>query len=310
MKVLIVAAVAMSACLPRAALAQSAAAGGDMTPEHATYAVTDPAVDVRPGGTPSDGTATVSPFTAVQAMDRLDPLRSSVSVSVATSYITGDFGASTNTSIVSSAAGIRYALSDLRLSASLPWMRIRSNGTIFTGIDGTPIIAAPDAGRRTTHSGLGDLTLGGAYTVTPSQNGPEIEVSGRVKLNTAADSTGLSTGKTDYSAGLQVMQPMGRFVPFASVSYRIFGDPVGLDLKDGVALSAGTSIVAGPDNLVVLSYHFAQAASRLVGDSHELFAGASTNLEGVGLRVTGFATAGLSRGAAGLSIGLGLSKSF
>lgn len=262
-------------------------------------------------GSPSNGTSTVSATSIPQAMERADRADGAVSVSLGALYAGGDFGSDADTDIQSYALGARFRRGAWRLSASLPYMRIRSDAAIFTGIDSTPVLVAPGtAATRRTSRGLGDLTLGAAYTIEPRGGGPELELSGRVKLNTASRSSGLSSGETDYALGAQLSLPRGRFAPFASATYRILGDSRTYDLRDGFAASAGTSIAVGPRALILTSYHYARAATRFVKDSHELFAGASAALPNGGFRLTGFGTAGLSSGAASVSAGLALSKAF
>lgn len=267
--------------------------------------------NARPGS-PSNATSTVSPSTVPQNMERLDDTGRAFTLSVGTLYAEGDFGTNSDTSIVSSALAARFRTGGLRLTASLPWMRIRSNAVIFTGIDSTPVLVAPPTtgGRRLTTDGFGDVTLGAAYTLTPSRSGTELELSGRVKLDTATRSSGLSSGEKDYAVGAQVTQPLGRVAPFASVTYRFLGDPAQYRLRDGVAASAGASVMLGRGAFLLASYHFSERATRLVKDAHELFAGASMQVRDTRLRVTGFGTAGLSRGAAGLSAGVALSHAF
>ena len=259
-------------------------------------------------GSPSVASSTVSPTTVSDALNRSAPSESSLDLSLGTSIASGDFGTAADTRIWSTALGVRYATgSGLRLSLSVPYMRIRSKGTIFTGIDSTPIVvAATSSGRRVTTDGLGDLTLGASYTVSPSGTGLEIELSGRVKLPTATRKSQLSSQKTDYSGGLQVTKSIGRIAPFASVTYRVFGDPKGLDLRNGFAASAGASAIVGSKTVLLVSYHYALAATRFVDNSHELFAGASTALGESRFRLTGFVTKGLSNGAASVSGGVAI----
>lgn len=264
----------------------------------------------RPGS-PSNATTTVSPSTVPQSMERLADTGDGFEVSLGTLYAEGDFGTDTDTSIWSSALGVRYRTGDLRLTASLPWMRIRTNAVLFTGIDSTPVLVATNAApQRRTADGFGDLTLGAAYTTVAGAAGTEVELSGRIKLDTATRSSGLSSGEKDYALGLQVTQPMGRIAPFASVTYRFLGDPAAYRLKDGLAASAGASYALGPETFALASYHFSEAATNLVNNAHEVFAGVSTRLPSTRLRLTGFATAGLSRGAAGVSGGVALSAGF
>ena len=187
-------------------------------------------------------------------------------------------------------------------------MRIRSRSTIFTGIDATPVLVAIDtSATKRTSEGFGDLTLGAAYTIAPSGSPVEIELSGRAKINTAGRSSGLSSGANDYAVGADVSIPAGRVTPFASVTYRFLGDTRVYDLRDGPAASAGTSLALGADAFLLASYHYSRAATRQVEDGHELFAGASQKLRGTPLRLTGFTTVGLSRGAAAISGGVALS---
>lgn len=266
-------------------------------------------------GTPSNATATVSPATVAEAVTRPDVTAGDeppFALSLGTSFASGDFGSGQHSRMVSTALGARYAIGTFRVSASIPYLNIRSRGVIFSGIDSTPVVAAgsrPGAPRLTS-DGIGDLTLGAAYTLPESEAAPEIEFSGRIKLPTARDSDHLSSGKTDYSAGVQVTKTFGRVAPFVSATYRVFGDPAIVNLKNGFAASAGLSSAIGERTVALLSYHYAQAASRLIHDSHELFAGISTGLPHSKLRLTGFVTAGISSGAAAESGGLSLSVSF
>jgi hypothetical protein len=248
-------------------------------------------------------------------MERADDAGDSFSLSLGSLFSQGDFGVDADSTVRAYAVGARLRSGSWRLSASLPWMRIRSNATLFTGIDSTPVLVAPGTkATRRTSSGFGDLTIGAAYTFEPGVSAIELELSGRTKLNTAdrssSLSSGLSSGKRDYSFGAQVTRPIARIAPFASVTYRILGDPQAFRLRDGFAASAGVSAPIGPRTLVLTSYHYAQAATRLVDDSHEIFAGASTAVGSSGLRLTGFGTAGLSNGASSLSAGVALSKAF
>ena len=197
----------------------------------------------------------------------------------------------------------------MRLTASIPYMRIRSNGVIFTGIDSTPVVVASGVGRKRTNDGWGDVTLGASYMIPYQPESLEVEIAGRVKVPTASDSSGLSSGKADYSVGVQATKVVGKVAPFLSATYRVLGDTSAYDLRDGFAASTGASLVVGRRTVLLGSYHYARAASRLLQDSHELFLGGSRELAADRLRLTGFATVGLSSGAAAASGGIALSLS-
>ncbi|MEH3102652.1 MAG: hypothetical protein PGN12_01940 [Sphingomonas phyllosphaerae] len=257
---------------------------------------------------PSSATATVSASSVPQAMERLAGDDTRVDLSLGTLYGAGKFGTSSTTTIWSSAASARAHIKNLTLSASLPWMQIRSRSTIFTGIDATPVLVAADtSATKRTVDGFGDLTLGAAYTIAPAGSPVEVELSARAKINTASRRSGLSSGANDYAVGADVSVPLGTVTPFASVTYRFLGDTSAYVLRDGPAASAGASIALGREAFLVASYHYSSAATRQVAAAHELFAGASQRLAGTPLRLTGFVTTGLSRGAAALSAGAALS---
>lgn len=257
---------------------------------------------------PSSATSSVSPSSVPQAIARLDGDETSAELSLGTSYAAGDFGTNSNTTILTSALGARLRLGDWGLTASLPWMRIQSRSTVFTGIDATPVLVAPNTAlSRKVSSGLGDLTIGGSFTFIPKYSRVELQFSGRAKLNTASKSSGLSSGKNDYSLGADISVPVGKVTPFASFSYRFLGDTATYVLRDGPAASAGASYALNDKSFLLVSYHYSLSATRLVNDSHEVFVGASTKVRGSPLRLTGYATAGLSSGAAAASGGLALS---
>ena len=283
------------------ALAQRQQADDAASPHAIRYDIAAPV-------SPSSGTSTVSPSSVPQAMERMNASDTMIDVSLGSIYAEGKFGTGSKTTIWSSALGARLRAGDWTFSASLPWMQIRSRSTIFTGIDSTPILVATNtAAARRISDGFGDLTLGAAYTIAPRSSPLEIELSGRAKINTATASSGLSSGRNDYAAGIDVSAPVGKVTPFASFSYRFLGDTNAYTLRDGPAASAGASYALGTGSFLLASYHYSRAATALVRDAHELFAGASTRVRGTPLRVTGFATAGLSRGAADVSAGLALS---
>ena len=232
-----------------------------------------------------------------------------LSVSLGGTIWDGDFGAATNSRISSALLGVRYRTGDLRLTASIPWMRIRSEGTFFTGIGGAPIFVAP--GVRTLDSvreGVGDLTLGAAYLLPGGRaRGFDLEVSGRVKAPTASTSSQLSTGKADYSVGATISKTMGRLTPSIGGAYRILGDTQTWNFRDGFQVNAGATYALTNRTVLLANYEYAQATTHLIDDSHQLVVGASAPVGSSKFRITGFVSKGLSQGAADVSGGASLS---
>ncbi|MBB5716899.1 hypothetical protein [Sphingomonas aerophila] len=299
------ASIILSGIQPGSAICQERDAGSDGGLRHTIASERDFPIS------PSSATTTVSPSSVPQAMERMSGSDTTADVSLGAIYAGGDFGTGSQTSIWSTAVSARVRLDNWRLSASLPWMRIRSRSTIFNGIDATPVLAAPNTSPgKQTAKGFGDITLGAAYTIAPASLPLEIELSGRAKLNTATRSSGLSSGETDYAVGADLSVPLGRVTPFASFTYRFLGDTEAYHLRNGPAASAGLSYEVGANSFLLTSYHYSRAATKLINNAHELFLGASTRVPGAPLRITGFATAGLSNGAADASAGLALSAAF
>lgn len=87
-----------------------------------------------------------------------------------------------------------------------------------------------------------------------------------------------------------------------TVGYRIPGDPAGIDLRNSVTASVGTSIVSG-SLVAIASYDYSGATSALSEDSHSLF-GALSGPITTGLNLTGYTTVGLSEGAPDFGVGL------
>lgn len=213
-----------------------------------------------------------------------------LSVTSGVDYSTGDYGTAVDTDILVAPLSARLKVGDLRLSASVPYIRI--NGANIVAGDGGPIIVDPNA-PRTSRSGIGDVTLGASYAIPEERLGFGLDLGARVKLPTAA--TSLGTGETDYTVSAEVSKSIGNVTPFVSVGYRVLGDPPGIDLDDAVVASVGASVLAGR-SVVLVSYDYRQATSAFAKDSQEIF-GAYSRPVSDKLNFTLYGSAGLSDGA-------------
>jgi hypothetical protein len=167
----------------------------------------------------------------------LAPARAQLSLSSGFDYTSGDYGLSEDTSIFAVPFTATYVSAQWTFRASLPYLRI-------TG----PAYVVPDLGQvgglrpvGTTESGLGDLVLSASYALPTVANRPAYDLTARVKLGTADDAKGLGTGENDFHLQGDVYQVYGDFTPFATLGYRLLGDPEGFRLKDGFFASAGVS---------------------------------------------------------------------
>ena len=117
----------------------------------------------------------------------------------------------------------------------------------------------------------------------------------------------MSTGKTDYSLGTEASKTVGKFGPFASITYRSFGDTKQWKLKDGVATSLGTTYLITNRLIVVASYDYAQRTSAFIRDDQEVVTSASYSVPNTRFRISAYTAYGLSTGAAAFSGGVSLS---
>ena len=238
--------------------------------------------------------------------------RDRFSLSLGGSAWSGDFGSPSTTDISAALLSAQYQRGDWRLSATLPYTRITTAGDIFLGIGATPLVVRSDtASRRRVNEGVGDLTLGVSYlTHIAPQSGVNIELLGGLKVPTAPASSRVSTGQTDFSIGTEVSKPLGRLIPFLSIVYRDFGSSSLLPLRDGIATSAGASYVFSPRLVANLSYDYAKSASRFIQDANEIVSSVSFKFNRSGLRLSSYASAGLSSGAPGISGGISIARGF
>jgi hypothetical protein len=140
---------------------------------------------------------------------------------------------------ISPAAMVQY--DRLRLEVTVPFVDIEGPGTL-SGALGTPEIVAQAGGPTERRSGLGDVSVGGAFILM--REGPilpRLEIAGVVKLPTAVN--GLGTGQTDYGVQLTFYRPLLAGVKtFGSIGYQRIGDPNTLQLHDGERATLGLDI--------------------------------------------------------------------
>src|SRR5207245_4670739 len=97
-----------------------------------------------------------------------------------------------------------------------------------------------------TQGGLGDVVLTDEMAlVMPGKGGsPFLALVLDLKLPTADRKKGLGTGERDWGAGLSYIQPLGKVVQLlADATYRVMGDPKGINFRDRPKVSAGLAFV-------------------------------------------------------------------
>lgn len=214
-------------------------------------------------------------------------------------YSSGDYGTGIDTNILVIPVTARLTSGNFRVSATLPWLRI-DGANVIGGGEGGPIVIDPNA-PRTVRKGIGDLSVGATYAVPEESLGFGLEFGGRVKLPTGSKAKGLSTGKVDVSASVEISKTMGSITPYAEVGYKWAGDPSYINLNNTWFGSVGASAALGKSILLV-EYDYREASSPLSKDSQEIFAAFSTPAS-KRLDLTVYGSAGLSDGAPDYGVG-------
>lgn len=245
------------------------------------------------------GLAAASPALAQSELAADPAPDTQLSFTTGLDFSEGDYGAPLDTRILVVPFSARLKTGDVRITASVPWLRI-DGANIVGGGAGTPIVIDP-AAPRSVRSGLGDVSLGLAYVIPEDRLGIGIDLSGRIKLPTASAAKGLGTGKADFSGSVELSRTFGTVTPFASVGYRLPGDPDGFDLKNTLFASAGFSVAAGK-TVLIASYDYRESPTTLAQDSHELFGAISVPVSSR-LDITFYGSGGLSKGAPDYGVG-------
>ncbi|MBW2447399.1 MAG: hypothetical protein JRG83_15905 [Deltaproteobacteria bacterium] len=229
-------------------------------------------------------------------------------VSSGVNFTSGDYGLDDDTDILYVPITVRYDHEPFILKLTVPYIRIEGPGGVVAGTDGSVIVDEESVGTE-TNAGLGDVVLSGSYVHYPDggSSWPILELTGKVKFPTADEDQFLGTGKFDYTLQADVSKNIGRFLAFTTLGYRFLGDPSGSKLNDVFFASLGGGVRVVKDVQVGLVYDYGEASSSSSSDSHEFVPYFSWKLADR-YRLSGYAVAGVSRGAAdwgsGVSLGL------
>ncbi|HXH27472.1 MAG TPA: hypothetical protein VNL37_00395 [Candidatus Polarisedimenticolia bacterium] len=168
----------------------------------------------------------------------------------------GDFGGDSTIELIEAPLELVMQRPAARFTISVPWVRIDRTGLVVPTPDGPAVLGidaggagrpsfqtSPPGGRQ---SGLGDVTLREETYLLRAGGGlrPWLALVLDLKLSTADESKGLGTGRRDWGAGLDYVQPLGKtWQILAGGGKRFMGDPKGLDFNDRRHLRAGFAIV-------------------------------------------------------------------
>jgi hypothetical protein len=126
-----------------------------------------------------------------------------------------------------------------------------------TGVGGG--LVAPAAPR--TEAGWGDVAISATYGVYEDKaSGMTVDLTGRAKFATASVDRGLGSGKNDYAVQGDINRDFQRVSVFATLGYKWLGKPDGVELKNVVYASLGSSYKLTDTGTLGASYDIASAA--------------------------------------------------
>lgn len=188
-------------------------------------------------------------------------------------YSTGDYGDDpVDTDITYLPFTASYTRENWTFKGTAAWLEIEGAGTVVGAGDGGVVIGNSGNVSSTTESGLGDIWLSAMYSL--SNIPPELlylDVGAKLKIPTADEDKGLGTGEIDYSLQADLFKPLGKATPFATVAYKIKGDPDGVDLDNVLYLSLGSDFKLSDETNVGASMDYQEASTSSSDDALELF---------------------------------------
>lgn len=187
-------------------------------------------------------------FASLLASLAVPALADTFTTAVGLDYSSGDYGTGTTSEIWYVPVVAKYETGPMIYKVTVPWLRI-TNPEV--GPDGDPL----PGGCRDVESGMGDTVASVDYALLDgSEGGLLLDLIGKVKFPTADEDQCLGTGKTDYTAQVDVAKAFGRVTGFATLGWKKFGDPAGTDFDDPIFATLGFALPVAPRTSAGVSY--------------------------------------------------------
>lgn len=223
---------------------------------------------------------------------------------VGTEYTSGKYGGDESVDELYVPATVWRDFGRMTLRLTVPWLSVDApTGTIVAGPGGVPIIGD---GPRTTESGLGDVVASATMrdVWTSRDGGLAVDLTGRVKLPTAEEKTGLGTGETDFTVQADAYRFLDSVTLMGSLGYVLRGDPDDYSLDDGVIAMVGATSRATQGLRTGLFIEYRQAGYATNDDRLEILGSLGWSIEA--WRIGTYALAGLSDSSPDWGVGVTL----
>jgi hypothetical protein len=136
-------------------------------------------------------------------------------------YSSGDYGDDSDTDITSIPIIAKYELERWSFKLTIPYISIKGPGDVIPSIGQ---VSQTPSRQRTRESGWGDTVASATYTAYQG-NGLMVDLTGKIKFDTADEDRGLGTGENDYAVQADVYKSFGKFTAIAGAGYRVYGNP-------------------------------------------------------------------------------------
>lgn len=235
-----------------------------------------------------------------------------VSFASGVDYSSGDYGDVTDTEVVSVPLSGRLTSGDWSFRVSIPYLSITGpadvadviegggDGGDGTGSEGTIV-------RTGTESGFGDTSLSLTRRfrdIGGSESNLYVDVTGRMRLPTGDEETGLGVGATDYALSGEIGNSWDAGGAYVSAGRRFLGErDTGSDRQDGWQARVGGWLRAGEKTRYGAYYSWREASIEGNEDPSEVGANLSHRMSEA-LRVSVNASAGLSDASPDYSAGV------
>lgn len=172
-------------------------------------------------------------------------------------YTAGKYGSQTRTEAWAIPLSLKYRTDDWYVRVATSFQHVLGNGTITA--DGDPL---GGSGNSTSVSGMGDLSLGLAYTLFDETLHPAgLDIGGKIKFGTASTGKYLGTGENDYALFAETYKSLGHWAPYLNLGYKWKGDPAGIEYRNVWFGSVGAQYRMTPTLSAGGSYDWQQAVT-------------------------------------------------
>lgn len=192
------------------------------------------------------------------------------SISVGAYYSTGDYGESTDTSLIYLPITYEHTRSNWKFKLTVPHLQVDGLGNVLINVGGVSRAELSEESVRSR--GIGDIIATTTYQFAQFwENSPLLDLTFEVKMPTADKNKALGTGEYDYAMQLDFSHYVGSVTVFGTLGYRERGkSELYVDLRDSAYFSMGAAAALSDTWSYGFIYDYREAASDLSDETHEI----------------------------------------